>query len=317
MAVQPGLAGVLNLKRLLAGAVVLALILLPIAVFLLDSNAGTPRATLLDTPPGAGSERDVGIENGKLAPNFAVSGPNEERVKLSDFRGRPVLINFWATWCTSCLSEMPEIKALQAEMGYEAFSVLAINAGESLPEAQEFIDFIDAPAFVYGLDPDLVVADAYSVYGLPLSVFIDSEGVVQSFYRGHADRSRLETFVTAAIEAKPPGPLPPVIRIVNTIPRDRVLFVLRQGEEELVFSSRSLRCDSLYCADSVVDLIDSSPGVIRTKLSATNLSEPTLSVRFDAALLPESDLVAALAAALGAIDDPVYDRPLEVRYFGQ
>ena len=123
--------------------------------------------------------------------------------------------------------------------------------------------------------------------------------------------------MTAAIDAKPPGPLPPVIRIVNTIPRDRVLFVLQQGEDELLFRSRSLRCDSLYCADSVLDLINGSPGVLRTKLSATNLSEPTLSVRFDPVLLPGSEIVTALANALASLDDPVYDRPLEVRYVEQ
>ena len=160
----------------------LALIVVPLLVFVLrDTDDGvTSGATLLDTPP-ADQRRAaaVGLDAGKLAPEFEVSSPDGSRVRLSDLRGRPVIINFWSTWCTSCLTEMPEIRALQEEKGLDAFAVVAINAGESLTQAQEFIDFLDAP-FVYGLDPNLVVADAYGVYGLPHSVFIDAEGVVQA-----------------------------------------------------------------------------------------------------------------------------------------
>ena len=311
------LASVISLRRLVAGAAVLGVIIVPLLLFVLpDADDGVTRgATLLDTPPTS-TVRAVGIDAGKLAPEFEVSSPDGSRVRLSDLRGRPVIINFWSTWCTSCLTEMPEIKALQEEKGLDAFAVLAINAGESLARAQEFIDFLDAP-FVYGLDPNLVVADAYSVYGLPLSVFIDAEGVVQAVYRGHADRDRLDTFLTAAIEAKPPGPLPPVLRIVTTIPRDRLLFVVRESSDELIFRSRSLRCDSAYCADGLVADLSVGRGIVATELSSKRQSEPTLSVRFDPRIVPESEVVSALASALGALPDPVYDRPLEVRYLDQ
>ena len=155
---------------------------------------------------------DVGVDEGKLAPDFEISTLGRQRgCGLSELRGRPVVMNFWARWCTSCLSEMPEIKALQAERGVDTVTVLAINAGETPDQAQEFIDFLEAP-FVYGLDTDLTVADAYGVYGLPLSVFIDSEGVVQGVYTGHANRTVLTMLTDAAIAAKPPGPLPTVLR---------------------------------------------------------------------------------------------------------
>jgi hypothetical protein len=94
--------------------------------------------------------------------------------------------------------------------------VLAINAGETRADALEFIDFLRAP-FVYGLDTGMRVTDAYGVYGLPLSVFIDSSGVVQAVYRGHASAALLERFVVAAIGAHPPGEVPAVLRIISTI----------------------------------------------------------------------------------------------------
>ena len=145
-------------------------------------------------------------------------------MRLSELRGRPLLINFWATWCASCLSEMPDIKALQEEYGYDTFSVLAINAGETRDEALEFIDFLDAP-FIYALDPSLIASDAYGVYGLPLSVFIDSGGVIRAVYRGHANRERLGALMTAAIEARPRaisrGPAPDHDDPARARPRSR------------------------------------------------------------------------------------------------
>ncbi len=102
--------------------------------------------------------------------------------------------------------------------------MLAVNAGESRPDAEEFIDFLDAP-FVYAMDPGLVLSDAYGVYGLPLSVFLDANGVVRGVYRGHANPEVLDTYVTAAIDAEPPGEVPVVLRIVSTIYRPNVLVV--------------------------------------------------------------------------------------------
>ena len=107
---------------------------------------------------------------------------------------------------------MPEIKALQEQRGSVAFSVLAINSGETEAQAAEFIEYIDAP-FLYGLDIGLVLTDAYGVYGLPMSVFIDSTGVVQMTYRGHADRPRLERYTDAAITPNCPASfLSPCVR---------------------------------------------------------------------------------------------------------
>jgi peroxiredoxin len=264
---------------------------------------------LLETAPGGGVSR-VGLEPGLLAPDFEVSTTDGRRVRLSDFRGRPVVLNFFALWCTSCLTEMPEIKAAQEERGIDTFAVLAINAGETRQRAQEFVDFLDAP-FTYGLDVNLAVSDAYRVYGLPVSVFVDAQGVIQTWYAGYTGKERLDLFLDAAVNSQPPGELPSVLRVISTIPRDRVLTVTATRDDEVKLSSRSLRCDAGYCAQPVVDSLRSFAGVSIVSADLED-ADPALVVRFDPRLLTRQQLIDVAVTALENFPDPVYQGPVKV-----
>jgi peroxiredoxin len=207
-----------DIRRLVLALFVLAVASAPLYFLVLRNGserpAGFTNARLIDTPPvsdntqvTAAAPQKVGLKAGELAPNFEISAPDGSRVRLSDLRGRPVLISFFALWCGSCLAEMPEIKAVQTERGRESFTVLAVNTGESRDRAMEFIDFIDAP-FVYGLDFDLTVSDAYGVRGLPHTFYIDASGVVRAAYTGQANKSRLNAYLDAAVNGAEPGPCP-------------------------------------------------------------------------------------------------------------
>jgi thiol-disulfide isomerase/thioredoxin len=256
---------------------------------------------------------EAGVGEGKLAPDFEIAREDGSRFRLSDLRGRAVLINFWATWCGSCLSEMPTIKALQQHRGDDAFAVLAVNAGETASEAQEFIDFLEAP-FLYGLDVDMRVTDAYGVYGLPLSVFVDADGVIRAVYRGHANTDLLSRFIDAAIAAKPPGEVLPILRIVSTIPRERLLSVRVEGAR-LVSQSRTLRCDPTYCAESAVRDLASVPGVTKVDFSALE-GAVTLAIEFDRSAVDPETVVGELVRRLESSQDPLYEGPVQVRYEG-
>lgn len=303
---------VVNPWRLLAGLGALALLMVPAYLFLIRDpvDAGVQRAVVVDTNvPG---DLDVGLELGDKAPDFEASTPQGERVRLSDFEGRPLVVNFWATWCTSCLSEMPDLKALQAELGGDAFGVLAVNAGESRAQAQEFIDFLEAP-FVYALDPGLVLSDAYGVRGLPLSVFLDSKGVVRGVYRGHALPDVLDTFITAAIEAEPPGEVPSVLRTVSTIYRPRTVMVSTTGPGNLTFASRALRCDFSFCADDVVvAALTQQSGIKAATFTPGADGERRLTIDFDDTIVTDGDVASALRGILEGLDDPLYDLPIEM-----
>src|SRR5512134_3272993 len=103
----------LDARRLLLVLPLLAALLAGAYLRTKGTNDGDSITTsrLLPTS-GRDSGRDVGLGPGELAPDFEISIAEGQRLRLSDLRGRPVLINFWATWCGSCLTEMPEIKAL-------------------------------------------------------------------------------------------------------------------------------------------------------------------------------------------------------------
>jgi hypothetical protein len=206
---------------------------------------------------------------------------------------------------------MPVIKEVQDDRGVESFVVLAINAGETRPQAQEFIDFLEAP-FVYGLDPELTVADAYGVYGLPLSVFIDSTGVIQAVYRGHANRELFETLLNAAVTAQPPGPIPVILRIVSTIPREKAVLINDARSGRLELSSKVLRCDAAFCGRPALEEIGALAGV-KSVTPIPDLVSPGAIVDYDEASITREQLVARISAIIGSLQDPLYDGQVVVR----
>jgi peroxiredoxin len=304
------MANLIDLRRLAIAAVLLPA--LAVGVYLLLPNAGSEAGveppSLLDTPP-SNVTTEVGLQEGKLAPDFEITTTDGRRVRLSDFRGRPVVVNFHALWCTSCLIELPELMAIQEARGLDTFAVLAVNTGETRERALEFVDFLKAP-FTFGLDTNLAVSDAYRVRGLPASVFVDAEGVVQVIYAGYPGVALLNKFIDSAIAAQPAGEIPPAIRFVSTIPRDYVLNVER-SEGVLVFRSRALRCDESYCAESVLREITSYAGIHRAE-RAFMASIPSLTIRYESAVITEAQVIDAITAALGQLEDPVYTGELKV-----
>lgn len=300
-----------SLRRLIVALIVLPA-LVGLGVLVLrdgDSAEGVSAPALLETPPTEDITA-VGLEEGKLAPDFEISTTDGHRVKLSDFRGRPLVVNFHALWCTSCLTELPEIKAAQEERGLDTFAVLAVNSGESRQRALEFVEYLDAPSFTFALDSNLAVSDAYRVRGLPATVFIDSTGVVQSIYFGYTGTDLLNVFLDAAISAEPPGEIPVALRLISSIPRTRALTVQRDGDE-LVLSSRSLRCDSSYCPENELDELASFIGFEISEKQLTD-AHPNLRVRHDPDVITEEQLIDAVAHALQSIEDPVYQGEIEV-----
>lgn len=298
-----------NLRRLALAAPILALLGLGLWFFLRDdSPASTPRAVLVDTPLKAGD--DAGVRRGQLARDFLVRGPDGGETRLSDLRARPTIINFWATWCASCAAEMPDFKGLQQEMGPDRLNVLAVNAGEDSATAQDFLDWLDAPSFRTGMDPSLVVADAYGVFGLPYSVFVDASGVIRATYAGQLSPDLMREYVQAASDGETTEDPPPKLRLVTTVARDHVLEV-ETVEDGVEFRSKSLRCDDTYCAEPVIAELESRDGVESVRRYVDE-DPPRIVVSFDASSLSQGELTDVLFEQLKAHADPLYERPLEV-----
>lgn len=118
---------------------------------------------------------------------------------LADYRGKVVLVNFWATWCAPCREEMPALDRLQAELGGDDFQVVTIATGRNAPaRIQSFFDEVGVENLPILLDPRQMVARDMGVVGLPVSVLIDREGTEVARYLGDAewDSQAAKTLIT-------------------------------------------------------------------------------------------------------------------------
>ena len=121
---------------------------------------------------------DAQPDAGHPAPDFAIHQANGETAYLSDYRGRPILINFWATWCPPCRAEMPELVRAYNEHQDEGLVVIAVDSMESQEAVAKFVKAFNMNMPVV-IDVQGQVMDAYKTQSLPSSFFIDRNGVVQ------------------------------------------------------------------------------------------------------------------------------------------
>ncbi|GGR49448.1 thiol:disulfide interchange protein [Deinococcus seoulensis] len=129
---------------------------------------------------------------GKPAPAFALESLDGVNVSLDSLRGRPVVVNFWASWCGPCREEAPMFRELSARQGGEqGLAVVGILFQET--NEQSARDFIREYALAYPnlKDPRIDTGVEYGVSGIPETVFIDRDGVVQHMDRGGLTRERL------------------------------------------------------------------------------------------------------------------------------
>jgi len=122
---------------------------------------------------------------GFRAPDFQLITTSGENVALTDYKGNPVLINFWASWCPPCLAEMPAIQKVYQEYSPKGFVVLAINATNQ-DNQNSAIEFVEENNLTFPilLDLDGRVGNQYLVQSLPTSYFIDRTGKILEIVLG-------------------------------------------------------------------------------------------------------------------------------------
>ncbi len=128
--------------------------------------------------PATSSGVSAAPEVGHLAPAFTLQDVDGKQVSLEQYRGKVVLINFFATWCVPCRHELPRInRAYRAHPG--KFAVLAIDRDEPASDVKQFVSALHL-AFVPLLDPALMVRQRYQVLPQPVSFWIDRHGVIRA-----------------------------------------------------------------------------------------------------------------------------------------
>lgn len=128
--------------------------------------------------------------SGQAAPDGIFLDTDERELSLADYRGKVLLVNFWATWCAPCREEMPALDALQADMGGDDFQVLTIATGRNpLPAIRKFYDDEAITSLPILTDARQQFARSMGVMGLPVTVLIDRDGVERARLIGDADWS--------------------------------------------------------------------------------------------------------------------------------
>src|SRR5690625_2621225 len=131
-----------------------------------------------------GKDDVVGLVAGNIAPDFELETSDGETVKLSDFRGKRVMVNFWATWCPPCRAEMPDIQKFYEN---KDVVILAVNLIDSRPDEAENVEpFVDDYGLTFPvlLDKRSEVAGLYQIQPIPTNFLIDSSGRIHNVAYG-------------------------------------------------------------------------------------------------------------------------------------
>ncbi len=153
-----------------------------------DDSADTPTllscGSALDAEPGR-------LEVGERVPDFTLPSLGGECVRLADLRGRPLVLNFWASWCNPCRKEFPLLADARDRHEDDELEVLGITHDDIVSDSRRFAgeEGADWPLLV---DEDSAVADALGVTAIPQTFFVDADGRVRAHLYGFTTARELE-----------------------------------------------------------------------------------------------------------------------------
>jgi len=119
---------------------------------------------------------------GRVAPDFTLKTVEGETVQLSALRGKPVVLNFWATWCGPCQREMPSLQTASQRFAGQV-NFVGVDQGETPQVVMDYLKELGVD-FTTSLDTDMKVGDTYQVKGMPTTFFVDSDGVIRQMWVG-------------------------------------------------------------------------------------------------------------------------------------
>lgn len=160
-----------------------------------------PEKTLDISEETASSTPEESSDEKILAPDFTLLDTNENKVSFSDFKDKPVVINFWATWCGFCVKEFPAFQNVYDEYKDKVnFMMVNVTDGqqETLKSAKTFIKENNYTFPVY-YDTELTASNIYGAYSIPITVLIDSDGYYLGTHQGAMDEETLRNYIKSLI----------------------------------------------------------------------------------------------------------------------
>ena len=165
---------------------------------------------LYDRMSGNAGANQLAVQNGGgetpepvAAPDFTVYDRAGEEVHLTDYLGKPVVLNFWASWCGPCQSEMPDFDEAHGRLG-EEIQFLMVNVTDGDRETEDkAAAFVEEQGYAFPVffDSDLSATQAYGAYSLPTTYFIDAEGYAVARAVGAINAETLQTGIDMIIPA--------------------------------------------------------------------------------------------------------------------
>lgn len=139
----------------------------------------------------------------ETAPDFTVKDTNGNNVSLSDFKGKPVVLNFWASWCPPCKAEMPDYEKMYRQYSAKGVVFMMVNLTdgdrETTATAQKFLKDSHYTFTAY-FDTKYSASDAYSISSIPDSIFIDKGGNIVNTYEGMIDAATMKKNIEAILK---------------------------------------------------------------------------------------------------------------------
>ncbi len=145
-------------------------------------------------------EAALEVAVGEPVPDFQLDTPHGDTLRLSDYRGQAVVLNFWATWCAPCRAEMPELQAVHDQ--YAASGALTVIGVDELEPPEAVIAFTEELdlTFPMALDRDGELAQVFGLIGLPGTFFIDADGILRDRVLGQLHGDLLTDGVAAILD---------------------------------------------------------------------------------------------------------------------
>jgi cytochrome c biogenesis protein CcmG, thiol:disulfide interchange protein DsbE len=169
---------------IILGAIILLLIPVAIIDRVVHSRPPAPSVTAKSTvPTRIGEKSKTGWRIGDQAPDFELTTIETHDIKLSDYRGKAVVLNFWATWCGPCRMEVPSLKSINTKLTERGAVLIAINTQDTMDNAQAYAK-ANGLDFIIPVDPRGYVASSYNIHGIPTTYFIDPKGIITSIKIG-------------------------------------------------------------------------------------------------------------------------------------
>jgi len=150
---------------------------------------------------GCGEPDDVAP--GVKAPEIAALDLENKAVRLADYRGRVVVLDFWTGGCGPCLVDMAQLEGLYRQYRDDGLTVLAVNQGEPLEQVVQMVERLLPVSYPIAIDQRGESAERYGVMAVPTSFIVDRDGVVREKVLGEISRERLEAMLTPLLGVEP------------------------------------------------------------------------------------------------------------------